>query len=222
MTDDPPRPTPEGQMIRRVRSLSIPKLTIPAAAARIGLSAEQWGYVERGYYPARDGNPPRPFSPPAATLAKMAHALRITPERLETEGQRPDAAEILAEILRQQHEAEPSAADRDWRPEPGPDAYFSAEESATAEPHVAELRARYESLRRVGIADPNGSDMFENWRTDPAEAGYAAAWDATARMTVARDEARHLSQILWSVALYRVRREARLHEENNPGQQASA
>src|SRR5580693_268644 len=118
MTDDPPRPTPEGQMIRRVRSLSIPKLTIPAAAARIGLSAEQWGYVERGYYPARDGNPPRPFSPPAATLAKMAHALRITPERLETEGQRPDAAEILAEILRQQHEAEPSAADRDWRPEP--------------------------------------------------------------------------------------------------------
>ena len=29
----------------------------PAAAARIDLSAEQWGYVERGYYPARDGNP---------------------------------------------------------------------------------------------------------------------------------------------------------------------
>lgn len=100
MTDDPPRPTPEGRLIRQVRNLSIPKLTIPAAAARIGLSAEQWGYIERGYYPARDGNPPRPFSPPAVTLAKMAHALRITPERLESEGQRPDAAEMLREILR--------------------------------------------------------------------------------------------------------------------------
>jgi hypothetical protein len=29
----------------------------------------------------------------------MAHALKITPERLESQGQRPDAAEILAEIL---------------------------------------------------------------------------------------------------------------------------
>lgn len=99
MADDLPRPTPEGELIRRVRNLSIPKLSIPAAAARIGLSAEQWGYVERGYYPARDGNPPRPFSPPAATLAKMAGALRISPDRLESEGQRPDAAKILREIL---------------------------------------------------------------------------------------------------------------------------
>ena len=95
MSEDMPGPTPEGQLIRRVRDLSIPKLTIRAAAERIGLSAEQWGYIERGYRPARAGGPPRPFSPPAATLAKMAHALRITPERLESEGQRPDAAEIL-------------------------------------------------------------------------------------------------------------------------------
>jgi hypothetical protein len=92
-------PTPEGRLIRQVRSLAIPKLSIPAAAARIDLSAEQWGYVERGYYPARDGNPARTFSPPAATLAKMAYALRITPEQLASEGQRPDAAEALREIL---------------------------------------------------------------------------------------------------------------------------
>jgi hypothetical protein len=98
MADDTPSPTPEGQLIRQVRDLSIPKLTIRAAAALIGLSAEQWGYIERGYYPARDGNPPRPFSPPAVTLAKMAHVLDITPERLESEGQRPDAAKILREI----------------------------------------------------------------------------------------------------------------------------
>lgn len=118
MADELPRPTPEGKLIRQVRSLSIPKLSIPAAAARIGLSAEQWGYVERGYYPARDGNPPRPFSPPAATLAKMAHALRITPERLETEGQRPDAAENLREILRDQPQNDkPSLSDLANRPD---------------------------------------------------------------------------------------------------------
>lgn len=102
MADELPRPTPEGKLIRQVRSLSIPKLSIPAAAARIGLSAEQWGYIERGYYPARGGNPARPFSAPAATVAKMAHALRITPEQLDTEGQRPDAADDLREILRAQ------------------------------------------------------------------------------------------------------------------------
>ena len=102
MNDHRPRPTPEGQLIRRVRDLAIPKLSIRAAAARIGMSAEQWGYIERGYFPSRGGNAPQPFSPPAATLAKMAHALRINPERLESEGQRPDAAEILREIVREE------------------------------------------------------------------------------------------------------------------------
>lgn len=99
MAANVPHPTPEGHLIRQVRSSSFRKVSIPAAAARIGMSAEQWGYIERGYYPARGGNPPRPFSAPAQTVAKMAHALQITPERLETEGQRPDAAEALREIL---------------------------------------------------------------------------------------------------------------------------
>lgn len=31
----------------------------------------------------------------------MAHAVGLSPERLETEGQRPDAAHILREILRE-------------------------------------------------------------------------------------------------------------------------
>ncbi len=109
MSGDALGPTPEGQLIRQVRDLSIPRLSIRAAAKRIGLSAEQWGYVERGYRPAGAGQPPRPFSPPAATLAKMAHALRITPERLESEGQRPDAAEILREILHHEVEAADAA-----------------------------------------------------------------------------------------------------------------
>lgn len=92
---DLPTPTPEGRLVRRAREMASPKLSIRAAAGRIGLSAEQWGTIERGYRPTRAGEPPQPFSPPAATLARMAHALGISPERLKAEGQRPDAAEML-------------------------------------------------------------------------------------------------------------------------------
>ena len=90
-----PASTPEGQLIRRTRELAVPKPSIRTAAKRIGMSAEQWGYVERGYYPGRGDRGGKPFSPPAATLARMARSLGISPDRLETEGQRPDAAEML-------------------------------------------------------------------------------------------------------------------------------
>ncbi len=99
MSDDLPS-TPEGRLIRRARERAIPKLTIRAAAAKIGMSAEQWGYAERGYIPSRGGSPPREFHPPAATLARMASAMSVTPGELESPGERPDAAEILREILR--------------------------------------------------------------------------------------------------------------------------
>ena len=90
-------PTPEGQLIRRAREASIPKLSIRGAAGRVGLSKEHWGYIERGYRPV-SGEPPQQFSPPSATLARMAYALGISPDRLETEGQRPDAAGCLREM----------------------------------------------------------------------------------------------------------------------------
>jgi hypothetical protein len=131
------------------------------------------------------------------------------------------AIEVAYQLARGSIEAFLSGADLevearpDWRPQPGPDAFFSPEESAAAEPYVAELRARYEFLRALGVTSPAGSDMFENWRTDPAEAGLAATWDAVASRTVARDEARHLAQVLWGTALYRVRREARMHGQGN-------
>jgi hypothetical protein len=99
MSDDLPS-TPEGRLIRRTRETAIPKLTIRSAAARIGMSPEQWGYAERGHTPGRGGNPAREFHPPAPTLARMAQSLTIPPKRLESEGERPDAAEILREILR--------------------------------------------------------------------------------------------------------------------------
>jgi hypothetical protein len=104
---DPPAPTPEGKLIRRVREVAIPKLSIRVAADRIGMSAENWGYVERGYRPSRNGEPAQPLTPIAGTLARMAHALGISPERLADEGQRPDAAAMLRE-MRPREEADPA------------------------------------------------------------------------------------------------------------------
>ena len=169
-------PTPEGQLIRQVRDLSIPRLSIRAAAKRIGLSAEQWGYVERGYRPAGAGQPPRPFSPPAATLAKMAHALRITPERLESEGQRPDAAEILREILH--HEVE--AADAARAAETLTVAKSNRIQSppmtdpariASDRPWFDAINERRVALAARGITDPSGAQMFPDSPDD------AKAWD---------------------------------------------
>lgn len=93
------RTTREGALIRRVRESAIPKLSIRQAAARIGMSAENWGYIERGYRPAGRGQPAQPFATTAGTLARMASAIGIPPGRLAGEGGRPDAAVILDEIL---------------------------------------------------------------------------------------------------------------------------
>ena len=109
MSDDDMPKTPEGRLLRSARVRTIPKLSIRAAAARIGMSPEQWGYAERGYVPRRGSEPPRVFHPPAATLARMARAVGISPERLESEGERPDAAGELLEIARDEAAASPAA-----------------------------------------------------------------------------------------------------------------
>lgn len=166
MSGDAPGPTPEGQLIRQVRDLSIPRLSIRAAAKRIGLSAEQWGYVERGYRPAGAGQPPRPFSPPATTLAKMAHALEIAPERLESEGQRPDAAEILREILHREVEA----ADATAAVLPSAPSWPPARVAADR-PWFDPINERRVELAARGIAYPTGAQMFGEGTED------AQAWD---------------------------------------------
>jgi hypothetical protein len=173
MVDDLPSPTPEGQLIRRVRGLIIPKLSVRNAAARIGMSAEQWGYVERGYLPSRGSKPPQPFSPPAATLARMAYALEIAPKRLESEGQRPDAAEILREILHREVEAaDAAAADRLDPP-------MTAERAAADRPWFDEINERRVALAARGVTNPSGAQMFPDSPDD------AQAWDGIgARMPV--------------------------------------
>ncbi|GAB1823531.1 hypothetical protein HerbRD11066_66950 [Herbidospora sp. RD11066] len=85
----------------------MPRLTVPAAAERAGMSASTWGHIERGYKPGLHGKPPTPFSASAQILAHAAFALGIEPGDLKS-ADRNDAAQILEEMIiaRQQEETE--------------------------------------------------------------------------------------------------------------------
>lgn len=96
--DLPPR-TKEGALLRRARQRLSPRLSIAAAAKRAGVSAENWGHVERGYQSQGRGQPPRVVIPPGDTLAHMAYAVNITPDELAEIG-RKDAADLLGEIIK--------------------------------------------------------------------------------------------------------------------------
>lgn len=96
MTSPPARP--EGALLRLARQAA--GLTIPDAVRLSGVSKARWSTVESGY--ESRGGVSRPVNAKADTIARMARAVGLTPERLESEGQRPDAAGILREILRAQ------------------------------------------------------------------------------------------------------------------------
>jgi transcriptional regulator with XRE-family HTH domain len=102
MTRPPARP--EGALIRLARQAA--GLSIPDAVRLSGVSKARWSTVESGSE-SRDGVT-RPVNAKADTIARMARAVGINPDRLESEGQRADAALILREILRA--EAEPPAS----------------------------------------------------------------------------------------------------------------
>lgn len=94
-----PEPTPEGALLRRVRlaaGLGIAACADVLSQRGIRLSVSRWSQIENGY----EGPPGRrkPVRAPAGTLAHMAHAVGIRPDRLESAG-RGDAAEVLREIL---------------------------------------------------------------------------------------------------------------------------
>lgn len=107
-----PSPPKEAVLIKLVREAA--NVSTAEAARSAGISKARWSQVESGYE-SRLGRY-RPVIARAGTLARMAHALGISPQRLETEGNRPDAALVLAEIVRR----EASAAE----PEPDPGLEF--------------------------------------------------------------------------------------------------
>ncbi|QQM44970.1 helix-turn-helix domain-containing protein [Streptomyces liliifuscus] len=95
-------PRPEATLIRlarQARGLS------PEAAAEltpIRLGGSRWREIEKGY---KGKSARQDVRAPGLTLAHMAHAVGLSPERLDEAG-RGDAAEILREILRQEEEVE--------------------------------------------------------------------------------------------------------------------
>ncbi len=80
----------EGELIRERREAISPALSRRQAAARAGLSASQWGDVERGHRRAGSGVT-IPVQATPDTLARMARVVGATPGDLTTAG-RPDAA----------------------------------------------------------------------------------------------------------------------------------
>jgi len=100
-----PQPPAEALLIRLARDAG--RLTVPAAARAAQISKARWAQIEAGYETRKDGY--HPVRAPAGTLAHMARAVGISPERLETEGERPDAAGVLREIMRG-HEPPPALA----------------------------------------------------------------------------------------------------------------
>ena len=179
--NDLPAPTAEGRLIRQARELAVPRLSIRAAAARISMSPEQWGNIERGYRYTRPNDPPRPFKhPPATTIAKMASAVGISPDQLESEGQRPDAAEILREIISQQGDS------RTAPPEPGPVRDFArVEDEQALRPFIENvLRELYASVGLTfgpGQRVPELAEvpaMEKVLTAKPGKEIFAAEWEA--------------------------------------------
>jgi len=110
MPDNLPTATPWGQLIRLARDAA--GLSIPAAARLAGVSRDNWGHIERGYQNLGAKRAPRSAPGNASTVARMADAVGITPERLEEAG-RSDAAAVLREMdRRRQAAAEPTDAER--------------------------------------------------------------------------------------------------------------
>lgn len=108
-----PPARPEGALIRLARQAA--GLSIPDAVRLSGVSKARWSTVESGW--ESRNKVIRPVKAKPDTLARMARAVGISPERLEFEGERADAAVILREILRLQ--AQPPAPERP-APEPVP------------------------------------------------------------------------------------------------------
>jgi transcriptional regulator with XRE-family HTH domain len=92
-----PAPPPEGVLIRLAREAA--GLRVADVARKAGVSIARWSQIENGRE-TRAGVV-KPVRSKPGTLAHMANAVGVTPERLETEGERPDAARVLREIVRE-------------------------------------------------------------------------------------------------------------------------
>lgn len=91
-----PPQQPEGALIEAVMTRKGVKA--PWVAAQVKLSSNWVRFIIAGSEPGRGGQSRNPVVAPADTLARIAHALDITPQQLIEVG-RDDAAERLEAIL---------------------------------------------------------------------------------------------------------------------------
>jgi hypothetical protein len=88
-----PDPTPEGRLIAAAAKRG--NFSIRKAAERAGLSYGRWRQITSGVQNVSPGQYAAVRNVPANTIARMATAVGLAPERVETEGRRPDAAQIM-------------------------------------------------------------------------------------------------------------------------------
>lgn len=179
-----PEQPPEGRLIAAATKRM--DLSIREAARRAGISYGRWRQITSGVQNVSPGSYAAVHAP-ARTLAKMARVVGVTPEQLETEGQRPDAAEYM----RGQY-AEPVTSSGGLRlspREPGPAAAGTpAPEGRTSlfdslpRPLAAQVRPRYDAIiGRVKVAGATHPGVtLEGRQVYPDSPAMARRWDVIA------------------------------------------
>jgi len=160
----PPEPPPEGVLIESARRDA--RLSMREAARRAGISDGWWRQVVKGYQPTGEGGYILRHGP-ADTVAKMAAVVKLNPERMEAEGRRPDAAEVMSEAGR--HEVTAPAPSRSAFPLPPPTEAMARQLA----PFLAEAEAR---VRVAQAASPGQRLTGKQVYPDLPEG--AAYWDA--------------------------------------------
>lgn len=103
-----PKPPPEAVLLRLARKAA--GATVEETARAAGISKAWLSSIENGY-DTRTDDGTRPVRAKDEVVARLAAFLHISPGRLETEGERPDAALVLTEMYRQRDEASSEEGD---------------------------------------------------------------------------------------------------------------
>lgn len=91
--DKRPEQPPEGKLIEdAAEDLDI---SIREAAKHAGLSYGRWRQIVKGYQNVSPGVYAEVRNAPATTVARMAMVAGVSPELMETKGQRPDVADAM-------------------------------------------------------------------------------------------------------------------------------
>lgn len=171
MNDRPDQP-PEGKLI--AAALERSGLSIREASKRAGISYGRWRQITTGVQHVSPGE----FAAvraPAKTLAKMALTVAVTPEQMETEGHRPDAAEVM----RQQSDsriASPSLPP--FNPPPVQRGTIFGDMSPEM---AAQVRPLYEAVHgRVQVASAVRPGPLAGRHVFPDDEAAARQWDGIA------------------------------------------